>query len=275
MPHHLLVYDVTAGVNDVNVDMQAAVDPSFSRRGGTGVDHYLLTEPYNMIQAYHLGANALRLRFNNPTMNSFGFRHTLRDVERSATVPANPNVIDYRDMPFALPMNEEIALEESGNLGAATEKEHAVLWIAPPSWNRNLRRNYLYHGTARFTATYTLAANAWSADAAITFTEALLGGVYVIVGAWVQATGAIAFRFNLPRMALYNGRKLFPGDLAYNAVANIDQRGSWNKWGEWGLFHSFEPPLISVFANTGAGTTLEGRMDLLYLGKTAPGFETI
>lgn len=266
MPFQLLAFQVTAGVNDANVDMVAVSDPNFTRRGGaSGVGHYIFTEPYRLLGACHLGASATDARFNVPSWNAIGRQHVW-PVNRSATIQSDPRVMDLRRYPWEIPLNEEVAIEESGNLGAATEQEFCLVWIAPPSWNMNLPRGQGMF-CLRFTATITVVANAWSADAAITFAENIKGGVYAVVGMEAQAAGLIGCRLNFPRAVLVNGRKLLPGDLGTQAIGNQDPRWENMPFGEWGRFHSFEPPQFQALSISGGGTSIEGRLWCIYLGQ--------
>src|SRR5262249_792298 len=132
---HILNYRVVAGVNDANVDETMTTDTIYTARNG----HLLLTEPMNMIGAMHLAASATPARFNIPSWNNLG-SHQIWPVNRSATPPSYPRIDDYTMFPKTLPMNEEIAIEESNNLGAATEETTTTLWLAPPNWSRNLPR---------------------------------------------------------------------------------------------------------------------------------------
>lgn len=262
----LLAYQVTAGVNDSNVDMVAVADPNFTRRGGSsGAGHFIFTEPYQLLGASHHGASATDLRFNVPSWNAIGRQHVW-PVNRSATIQSDPRIMDLRRYPWQIPINEEVALEESGNLGAATEQEFSTLWIAPPSWNGNMPKGQGMFWL-RFTATITVIANAWSADVNITMAENIKGGVYSVIGAEAQAAGLIAFRLNFPRAMLYNGRKLLPGDLGTQAIGNQDPRWDPFAWGEWGRFHSFELPQFEALSISGGGTAIEGRLLVVYLGQ--------
>lgn len=255
-----------AGVADANVDMTALVDPNFSRRGGVaGVSHYTLTEMYNLIGAAHLAANATASRFNVPSWNQFG-RHHIWPVNRSATIQGDTRVQDLREYPVPLPQNEEIAIEDSNNLGAGTEVTFAFMWVAPPAINYQLPRG-LFTLTVRFTATIVITANGWSADAAVTFAEQIKGGVYSVIDVEAQAASLIAFRINFPRARQYNSRKLLPGDLGTNAVGNQVQRWKPRPFGEWGRFHTFEAPQIQCCSLAAGGTAIEGRMTLVYLGE--------
>ena len=262
---HLLAYQVTNGIADANVDMVAVVDPTFTRRGGaSGVGHYIFTEQYKMIAGHAIGADLSRVRANVPTWNAL-FRHTLYPVSSAAAMPSPYWLADYRDYPLNIPVNEEIAWEETGTSAAGGDATAMFMWIAPPNWSRSLP-NGIMRQTARFTAAVTDVVGAWSADAAITFAETLKGGVYAVLGANVMSTGTRAFRLNFVRAYNYQGRKLFPGDNASVGVASLPLFKGPNWLGEWGRFHSFELPQIASFGLTAGAKTLEGRMDLLYMG---------
>lgn len=259
----ILAYTVNAGAGDANVDETAVVDANFSRRNS----HYILSEPYNLIAAMHHAASATRARLNVPTINGIA-RHQIWPVSRSADIPSDCRVQDFRDYPMPLPMNEEIAVEESNDLAMGNERTFTYLWIAPPSWNRNLPRGEM-HLNVRFTGTHAVTDNAWGAEFALTFAENLKGGVYVVVGCEVVLADGLAFRLNFPRAKLYQNRKLLPGDLCRD-VNTEDPKIYGMEWlGEWGRFHTFEPPQMSILSLNGGGTAVEGRMHLIYLGQNA------
>jgi hypothetical protein len=261
MPFHIAAFAVAAGVNDNNVDVPAVADTIFTVRN----NHFILTEQYNLLYAFAHGASILRARFNTPTLNAIA-RYQIWPVERSATIPDDPRGLDLRDMPLAIPLNEEIAVEESGNLGAATEREAVFIWLGTPDWSRNLPRNQ-YTLAVRFTATIAVNANAWSADVPITFTENLRGGFYDVLGAWVVGSSDLAFRFVFPRAQFAGQRQLRPGGLCQDSVGNTDWMGN-DALGYWGSFHSFEAPTLSVFALAAGATAIEGRLLLGYPGKS-------
>jgi hypothetical protein len=207
MPFTILPYNVTGGVNDSNVDMTAAVDTEFSRRN----NHYIFTRQFNLIGAFINGANMTRVRFNVPSWNAIG-RQQIYPPHRSATVPSNPVLHDLRNNPVPIPQNEEIALEESNNLGAATEQENCALLIASPDWQMaGQAQGQLFD--LRFTASVTGVAQAWSAPVAITMADNLKGGWYSVLGAQVQAAAFLYFRFRPIRFAGYQGIKMLPGGL--------------------------------------------------------------
>lgn len=261
------MYYVSGGVNDANVDMTAAVDGNFSQRNS----HYIMSEQYQLLGAYHQAESATRARFNVPSINAIA-RHQIYPPNRSITIPSPPQLADYREYPIPLPMNEEIAVEESNNNAAGAEDTYALLWVAPPGWTRNIPRG-IARLIIRATSTVTTVANAWSGFANITFAENLKGGVYSIVNARAIAANSIAWRLNFPKMPLYQGRKFYPGGLCSEAIGNLEGRFGLNGYGmgitpfgELGKFHTFEPPTIQIFANAAAATAHEIRLDMVYLG---------
>ena len=91
-------------------------------------------------------------------------------------------------------------------------------------------------------------------------------GVYAVVGCWVVAANALAFRLRFPAQPGVGGKQFRPGGLVQDA-ANLQPHPMFNGGlGEWGRFHTFELPQIQVLADA-AGGTYEIRMALLYLGK--------
>lgn len=262
-PFHILAYGVNGGVNDANVDMTASTDPSFSQRNS----HYIFSEDYELIGWYGSGASLTDMRLDVPTINAIGI-HRLWGVNRSATVPAVPVWEDLRKYPVALPFNEELAVRESNNLGVGNERENAFLFIQPRGRDFTLPPG-LRRIKARFTATATAVANAWSGFASITMEQALRGGWYSVVGAEMFEANTLAFSLNFPRMPLINGRKLFPGNVCSQARGNYPLHPDPSFMGWWGTFHSFELPQISIWANA-AGAGEVGYLDLIYHGDTAP-----
>lgn len=259
LPFHLLAYSVTGGAALTDGDVTAPADQSFSRRNG----HFIFSEPYNLIAAWALGATITRARLNVPTINAVA-RHQIWPVEVGTVVPARVYVQDMRTYPMPLPMNEEIAIEATN---AAAEQATAIMTIAPPGWNMNLPRG-LQRLTVRATGAVTLTAFTWSALGAITFAENLRGGWFSVVGMQCFCAGMLAIRLVFPRMEAYNGRILRPGVLGQNAIANAPADWQMGGLGEFGRFHSFEPPQIECFGNAAGAAVQEIRLDLVYLGNS-------
>lgn len=261
LPFHLLAYEAALGVAAANTDVPAVLDPEFTQQGS----HFIFTEPYTLLLAYYFAASATDARFNVPTINGIA-RHHFSPIQRSATIPDIPYVQDYRMQPMPLPQNEQIAVEGSNNLGAATEASTALLWVAPPGWNQNIPMG-MQKLQVRFTYSITTGAGfQWTAGA-ITFAEALKGGSYSVIGLQVQDANTLACRLIFPRGNVVNGRRLRPGVMSMNALGNRPWPDFDGLMGVYGRFHSFEPPQIEIITTVGAAhANVEGRMLLMYEG---------
>lgn len=258
---HTLAYTAALGVNAVDSPVLAVPDDEFSQRNS----HYILSEDYWLGWAHYVALSALRARLNIPTINAIA-RHQIWPIPRSATVEDNPRVADYRDYPIDLPRNEEIAIEASNNLGAATEISTMAIWIIPQGWNRNIPR-----GTQRLTirATGSLAgvAQLWSGLGNLTFAENLRGGWYSIVGVQMFCANALLGRLVFPRGPFGSGgRKFRPGFLATNAIGNMPWAPQMGQVGEYGRFHTFEPPQFQQFSIATGASVQEFWLDCVYLG---------
>lgn len=260
---HTLMYKVTAGVNDANVDMSMVTDTILIARN----NHLLLTDDLQWLAAMHMGVSVLRVRSNFPSWNNFG-RHTVFPVNRAVIAPSPPRIDDYRMFPMQLPKGEELALEESGNLGAATEVETTQLWLAPKGWNRNQPQGQ-FRITVRFTASVAGVAAVWSGGGAITLADNLKGGWYAVTGAYCQDASSRAFRFIFPQFPGAAGRNWRPGSYMTSVQGNLETAfGDYfnSDLGVWGYFSTLEQPLLEVFNDATGALTQEGRLELVYLG---------
>lgn len=261
----LLGYQGTPGVNASSFDLSAVSDPDFSQRNS----HYIFTELYRLLAAYHQETSATGANFSCPTWNAIG-KANIWPVNRSVTQQSPPRVDTRFEEPPLVPVNEEFQFQVSNNLGAATEQAWGFILLATRDWTRNLPKGQLPI-LVRATASPTAIAVSWSGGTAITFDQSLRGGVYAVVGAEVQGANALAFRIIFPRYKLYNGRKLRPGWLCQNAIGDLiyplGEKGPF--WlGEWGRFHTFEPPQIEIAATAGGAISCEIRLWLMYLGES-------
>ena len=260
---HLAAYFEQLANVATDQDINAVADTEFTLRNS----HFIFTEAYDLLGAFYSGTGALRARFNVPTLNTFG-RHQLFPLARSATIPDMPYLIDYRDMPLRLPINEEIAIEGVNNAGAANDT-NVALFVAPPTWNKNLPRG-IWRLNMRATYAITTVAQTWSGGANLTFADNLRGGWYAVIGMEVVDPNCLYARLIFPRGNVVNGRRLRPGCLADNAFGARPWPDFSGGMGLYGKFHSFEPPTIEIIANDAAAHTGEVRLDLVYLGDMTP-----
>ena len=259
MYFHVAAYAGSIG-NTANTDVNAAADGVLGVRN----NHLILTNPYSVLAAMPYGAVISRARWGDAMLNRYGKNH-LWPLSVSATIQSNPPVLDYRDSPLALPQNEEITIEVT-NTALGPTATGCILWLGTPEWNMNFPA---FQDRLKTRATATIVAatvSTWSAEADLTFEQNLLAGVYAVVGAHVVAPNALAFRFRFPDQPAVRGRQHRPGGLVQDSAATIPLHSQSGGWGEWGRFHTFNPPTIQVFGDA-AGGTYEIRLDLLYLGE--------
>ena len=264
---HLLAYTGALGVNAADTALGGVADPVFSRRGTA--NNFIFTGNYDILGAFYHAASATRARLNSPTLNAIG-RMQLWPVERSATIPDDPGWMDWRSFPVAIPQNEEIGVEGSNDLGAATENSQCFLWVAPKSHSMNLPRGR-QRLTVRATGAVAGVAQSWSSLGNLTFAENLRGGWYTLLGAQCFDAGTLALRFIFPAGQMAGGTNLRPGILCQEAIGNKPLPANMGGFGPMGNFNSFEPPQIEIFANATAASVQEIRLDLAYHGENYGG----
>lgn len=256
---HLAAYSESLG-SVTNSDVNAVVDDVLAQNNS----HLIFTDAYNLIAAWAFGANLSRMRFGNVALTQLGQNH-LWPIEVSGTVPDDPAVIDMRDDPLLMPMDEEITLEATTSaIGPA--QHGAVLWLSPPGTPMSIPR-----GIDRFItrSTVVIAAGSettWTALATPTFERDLYNGSYAVVGAWMVAANALAFRMRFPDQPGVMGKQLRPGGLVQDTLGLAPWSAQRGGLGEWGRFHTFSRPQVQVLADA-AGGTYDLFLDLVYLGR--------
>jgi hypothetical protein len=265
--YHLLSYYAAQAAGASYADTAFVVDNTISSRN----NHPIFTEDYEVAATYVAGASITAARWSDSTWNSIS-QPEIYPANLSLAVPTNPQVSDMRQWPRQIPRNEEIQAQLSNNLGSSTEPEFVLAWIRPLGFRPSLPQGAAgYGGLSRvraiFTFTGAITVGVWSSDLVITITNTIRGGTYALVGCNVVCAHGIAYRFNFPRAPLYQGRKLYPGNLVEAAYGNTPQKEGDIWLGELGRFDTFELPLISILAGTTTtSTTYTGYLDLIYLG---------
>jgi hypothetical protein len=84
----------------------------------------------------------------------------------------------------------------------------------------------------------------------------------------VQSANSRAFRLFFPRAKEYFGRIMRPGMLVSAAFGNMVYPDIAFTLGEWGRFHTFEPPQIEEYADAAGADNITGFMDVTYLGQS-------
>lgn len=266
MYHTIAYFAAAAAAGASNVDFSFATDAVFTPRGST--PHLVLTVPMKLGRIAVIGASVTRGRFQSPTWQGILTQPDLFQVNRSATVPSNPQWDDWLDGPLVLPQNEEIQIQYSNNLGASTEVETAIIDLLSADWNLN-RPPGVFDGIAEYTFAVTPTVQAWSGGQVLTAVTTLRNGVYSVMGAVVQGTNSIGYRIIFPTQKPYAGKFLRPGGLVQNAIGDVlsNQRDAPPMiLGEMGRFHTFELPQAEVFGLTASSTTYRVFLWVRYLG---------
>jgi hypothetical protein len=259
---HTMAYSANLGVAAANTTVTAVPDTIFMDRNSG----FVFTEDWQILWLYTHAASLLRMRSNMPKLNAIN-RHHIYGINRSLTTPTPFNLQDLRREPMGLSQNESLIWEGSNNLGAATEQTRVVQSVGGLNWSMELPP-HLQRMTVRFTAAPTGTLDTWCQDVAITFPDQdLRGGVYSVVGCQCFVAGVPAYRLLFPRQEYTNGRQCRPGGVAIEAVQNLTNLMFNSGLGEWGRFHTFEPFRIQTLSNAAGAQTVEGRVDLLYLGE--------
>jgi hypothetical protein len=280
--YHVLMNTGSNAAGGTDLDTAAITDdPSFTIRGSP--NHWIFTEPYVIVAAWTFGASLTKMRLSSPTLDAFG-QPNLMPVNRSLNPQTPLNEIDLRQFCFPLPIDEEIKILLSNNLGAASEQETTAIAITPPNWSdafpgkgtcptgANLLdpRQPGFNLLARTSQSVTLIANDWSTEVNLTFDQLPRGGWYGVIGGDCVGTNAQMWRLNFPRFQLINGRKFFPAGPAKAAAGDVHPLQIDRHLGILGVFHTFEPPKLAIFGSAAGAQTITMWLHIVYLG---PGSE--
>lgn len=259
-----LPYLLATGGAVTDTAMVAVTDPEFSNRSS----HFIFTEQYKLKCHLFMGANGTRCNIDVPTWNAISKQNVWPIALSSANVLSPPRVSWLADVNPLIPVNEEYIPRATDT---ASENAVYVMWPFTPGHDRNIPGNKAII-TVRATASITQVANGWSTAASLTFESNLRGGIYSIIGAEVVGAASLLFRLIFPRSRLYRGRRLRPGWLCQQAIGDLpDTRFLIDPYyfGEWGRFHTFEPPQIEVYTAAASSTvTHEIRLYLAFLGES-------
>ncbi len=206
-----------------------------------------------LIAAYALGATITQAQLQSPRLRRT-FNYDLRPLEVTALPQSLPRMVDLRENPIELTKDEFLnALVAEAAVGA--ERESVFVWMA----DNNLAKPAGEIFTIRATGTTTLTAFAWSL-VTLTLSQQLAAGRYALVGARVETTNIIAYRF---QGVQYPWR---PGGIGV-ASAGLDE---WDMFrfgnlGTWLEFQHNVLPSLECFASV-ADTAQTVHLDLVQIG---------
>lgn len=234
---------------------------------GTRNNHMIPWDQLQLLAVAAFGATMTGARYNSPTINAYG-RHQFWPLMQSAVIPDNPRFPDYRNQNFLLPTSEEIGIEAS-NGAAGAEQETVISFLGTTDWNDRIPSG-VQRLTLGFTATYTSLAYAFAPLAQIQFNESIRGGWYSIIGMTLFDPNLLLGRliFSTGNVT-QSGRRMKPGVLGQNAIANRPYMPFDAEFGVYGKFRSTELPQLECFCTNAAAHTLTGRLDVVYTGNAA------
>jgi hypothetical protein len=241
----------------------ATPDENFVQQG-TG--NWRFYEPFNLLAAATITAaqwiEATWTGINQPQ---------LYPPNLNLNPPSNPQIIDFRQSPIAIPQNEDVGLQLSGGAGGA-EYETGLMFITPQSGVQPIPQSSSPVGSMGrvrmlFNVTLTHTVTQWTPDAKVNVQNLYKGGTYLLLGLTLINAKAAAFRCNFP-MPSYSpgGKKLSPGGLVENAYGNIPLDKGINWLGPMGFFDTNEFFQLACLATaTQASATYTGYLDALWM----------
>jgi hypothetical protein len=260
-----LVYQKNPSVvSGTDFDIPALTDPTFTTRN----NHFYFLEDYNLLGCWAGGPGMSKARLHCPTWDIFC---------PNEIYPANGSIFSFgsgdldlrTDIPQPIPKEQEIRATADISGGNNGLTDDVFLWLGTPDWTRQLPRSeYIFRTRFSFTTAGGFTAG-WFGPVPMTPDQTLRGGVYSVIGAFIDTIGVSSFRLIFPQMPLYRGRELRPGG---RALPSTDVSGSgFDPWksryfGEWGRFHTFQFPQIETLNNAPGGGTSSVILTLAYLG---------
>lgn len=230
-----------------NVALGAVVDQAIT----TGPTTFFLGDDARVIAHYGGNDAFTDVRINSPSLRDPYLPHL--DPLSLTALPANvPPIGLYQDYGWTIPKNENFSIEASRGVVAASPA-FVGLWLQFGP-KRPMPQGPRF--PAFFTTAIVFAAGTWTLGA-ITFTDVLPAGRYVVAGMAVYGTNLLFSRL------VFQGGGYRPGVLCQGAV------GEWNGpsmpkdyQGPLGSFLNTVPPQMEMLG-TGAGATQTGVMDLI------------
>jgi hypothetical protein len=269
------VYHLLANYASVNsatpVQLNGVNDGQFTQNNNA----FIFTELYLLMGVFHSGLATVYADINDPTLNAIN-PFQIYPINAALAPSSNPNVMDLRQAPQLIPMNEQFMARANNAAGGAAANIQ-LWWIQAngpgvPDWSIRPGTPQNPRTFALFTCTVALTVGVWSPLVQVNFPNPLKGGAYQINGANLVCANGTAYRWMFPKQPLYAGRKLQAGGLCDAAYGNNPLRFGSGWLGGQGRFNYFEPPQIQIIANATTGSaTYTGYMDLTYLGDMGAG----
>lgn len=249
MPFHHLIYDTALGVNAAFTELVPAVDPYMPRNTNNRIKP---EKPLQLVGSFYHAVSATRARITTPSYAALG-NINLVPTSRSLLPDDVPAVKWYDNGPLMLPSNEEIIVQGSNNLGAATERSFCHLFLTFGAFNWGVAPVRVFPVLCNYTITSV--ANQWTGPGALTFPVSLATGRYKVWGMHVVDANVVACRLIFGTLGADQLQLLRPGVPVMQDAGAIPNPRFAEGLGEWGNFRSDIPPQVEIYANNAAAHT--------------------
>lgn len=246
---HLIAFEGAVG-QTANTEIPGVFDQIAQNDG----NYMYFQEDMNLYMAFVSAATITRARLTSPKLRQVYIPY-LFPISAALLPPDKPNVVDMRRRPMVLRRLERFVPEITSGVACGTEVSYGVL-----AFSAGLEEAPFGEVTTlRATSTTTATAKAWS-DVALTFDQQLADGRYAIIGAQVQSTTVVAYRFILSNQVMR------PGGLGQAAIGSrsheMFENGGLGKWGE---FVNTNLPRLQVLCNA-ADNAFEVKVQVVRIG---------
>lgn len=238
---HLAANFVAIG-QTVDTDVPAKTDQVLQIQNS----HFVLSKPMQIMAAYASSATLTRTKLKFPSINQYGGTW-LRPVNATLLPFTDPNVADYRQIPFTVPAQEELQYASTSGLACGTENHYVLTWLQDSFVPAPQGQIY----TLRATSTTAGVASTWT-DITVTYDNQLPSGRYAVVGSNVHSTTGVAHRM------IFDDQLWRPGTLSF-ATTGLRNHPMFEKGrlGVWGYFTTISLPRFQILDNaTGNSHTI-------------------
>lgn len=195
----------------------------------------------NLLGAYLLSPTGDKSKIFTPSVLSIS-PHQITPIDQTAnTLPQNnpPRIFNLATPKKLLP-NEGMELDSSNTSSSATTRAVGLVWLSDGAVTPATGEIV----TVRATITSSATGFTWQ-NASMTLDNTLAAGTYNIVGARLEGTHAIAFRF-----VFQGSSAVRPGGLAVTSSTQIESYEQRNgRLGVWGTFTNFTIPTVDIMSN--------------------------
>jgi len=244
---HTLAWNRTAAGAETNIDSAPVTDDIFQIQNA----HFFMPDDLQIVKIFASGLTLTRARLRSAKLQQTNPNY-IRPINQALLPANNANVDWFYDNPISLPQADELILE--GTVSGAGENFFVGF----------LRKNYqpIPAGdryTIRRTGTTAAVDAAWTTLTQTVETN-LPVGQYAIIGAEVQSTNIIGFRY------IVDNQWYRPGNIGISSVAN---RNNWQDYagrmGVWGVFNTLSYPRLQVLCD-GADASFEEYIRVVRVG---------